>query len=81
MSSKLGLLDRLFLFRYKITDKIRVSENVDIMYSSDKKDIILKFSYPGNVQYHPMAIDAAVRIADEIYKIFENVSDQEENNG
>lgn len=48
----MNLLDRILLFRRKVSDEVAISDKITLFLDRKKKHIILKVSYSGNVQYH-----------------------------
>lgn len=50
---KLNFVDRLVLYRHIITKIVFISKTLKVYHTNSKElPVILKFSYPGNVQYH-----------------------------
>lgn len=62
-------LDRLFLFRHKITAEHKVSDKCRIYIDSENKNLVLKFSYTGNIQYHVVGFEEANDISKTINSI------------
>ena len=53
---RISLIDRFILFRHHILDGFLLGRNKAVLIArkSGRLNFILKFWYPGNVQYHAM---------------------------
>lgn len=66
---ELSFIDSIFLFRHKITKSTRVSKTLKVFHTASAEvPFILKFSYPGNLQYHKLSALEASGLISEIDK-------------
>ncbi len=66
---ELGLIDSIFLFRHKIIKTTRVSKTLKVFHTASAKvPFVLKFSYPGNTQYHKLSTLEASGLIAELTK-------------
>lgn len=65
---KPSLLDRIALFRKSIRNCFRINSNTVLFICEKPKECIyLKFSYPGNIQYHKIEEKEIKLFADAIF--------------
>lgn len=70
----ISFLDRLFLWRHDIEKSVAVSKNQSVIHTkSSEIPVVLKFSYPGNVQYHKLTGSEVRMLSSELSKVLNRI--------